>query len=622
MPYYFYTGDPDGDLTFVNVNVSTTFITLQTTRPLDYEKRPFYQLSITAVNTEEADARNTTITFNITVVDTNDNGPVFNPSLIRQSVPEDLPLNSPVITVTAVDPDSGIFGQVNYSIISNLSKPFFAINSSTGEITLQKALDRETEDIHILIIQAQDTQFSSIAEIILNVTDVNDNQPVFNPSSYSLTIVENTLVGSSIIQVFASDPDLGLNSTLFYSILSGNTNGHFSINNQTGVITLGKGLDYETITSFTLLIGLRDSGSPILQSSNNATVTINIEDVNDNFAHFDKSLYSTAIAENTAVNTLVLQVSAVDRDGTTKHKNLTFSINQTLASSMFSIDPVTGAITVKAPLDYETTKEYHFSVIATDNGTVPYQRHTNIIIYITNVNDEVPYFMPSTYNVSISEFERPGAMFLQIFGHDNDTRVLQYSITSSLPQSDFRIDPISGTLYVVNHLDRENITSYSLVIGLSDGVNVANTSASVTVIITDENDNKPQFSQAVYEGSLQENSSIGAIVLTVSATDLDIGSNAALTYSIFNSGLNDSSLYFTINSTTGVITLAKTLDYETAKEHRYDIHTLYSCGSPCSFKLPYNFVILCKLISWLLFIISIYIAFLVIYPMPMCNAQH
>ena len=563
-----FSGDPDVDLKFLNASAS--FVTLQTTRLLNYEKKSFYQLSITAVNTEEPDARNTTITFNITVIDANDNGPVFNPSLIQQTVPEDLPVGSPVATVTAIDADSGAFGIISYSIISNLTKSFFAINATNGVITLEKGLDRETEDKHILIVEARDSQFSSIAEIVLNVTDVNDNQPAFNPSSYALTIVENTLVGSSIIQMFASDPDLALNSTLVYSIHSGNTNGHFAIDNRTGVISLVKGLDYEAITSFNLLITLRDMGSPVQQSSNNASVTINIEDINDNFAHFEKTLYTASIAENTGVTTSVLQVVAVDRDGTTKHSNLTFSINQTLASSKFQIDPITGVITVKAQLDYETVREYHFSVIATDNGTVPYQRHTNIIIYITDINDEIPYFMPTSYNVTISEFARPGSMLLQVFGYDNDTKSLQYSITSQSPKSDFRIDSSAGTLLVQNYLDRENISSYSLVVGLSDGVNSASVGASITVTVTDENDNKPVFTSGVYETSLAENSSVGASVLTVSASDGDIGSNAAVTYSIFNSGLNDSSLYFTINSTTGLITLARSLDYESAKEHRYE----------------------------------------------------
>ena len=559
-------GDPDGDLRFSNA--STSLVTLQSTRPLDYEKKSFYQLSITAVNTEEPDARNTTITFNITINDANDNGPVFNPSLIQQSVPEDLAVGSPVVTVTAVDQDSGAFGIVSYRILSNLSRSFFAINSSTGVISLEKGLDRETEDRHILIIEARDSQFISVAEIVLNVTDVNDNQPVFNPSSYVLTIVENTLVGSSVVQVFASDPDLGLNSTLVYSILSGNTNGHFSIDNQTGVVSLSEALDYESITSFHLIIGLRDMGSPIQQSSNNATVTINIADINDNFAYFEKTLYTKAIAENTAISASVLQVVAVDRDGTVRHSNLTFSINQTLASSKFQIDPITGVITVKETLDYEQVKEYHFSVIATDNGTVPYQRHTNVIIYITNVNDEAPYFMPTSYNVNISEFARPGSMFLQVFGYDNDTRSLQYSITSQSPKNDFRIDLSTGTLFVQNYLDRENISSYSLVVGLGDGLNSANVSASVSITITDENDNKPRFANGLYETTLAENSSVGASVLIVSASDDDIGSNAAITYSIFNSGLNGSALFFNINSSTGLITLARPLDYETAKEHR------------------------------------------------------
>ncbi|XP_065068670.1 protocadherin Fat 4-like isoform X2 [Rhopilema esculentum] len=559
------TGDQDGDLQFSSA--STTSVRLTTTRPLNYEKKSFYQLSITAVNTGEADARNTTITFNITVIDVNDNGPVFTPALIQQPVAEDLAVGSHVITVTAVDPDTGAFDLMNYSIVSNLSSSYFAINKTTGQITLQKALDREQEDRYIIIVQARDPLFSSVAEIVLNVTDVNDNQPRFNPSSYSLDIVENTLVSSSLVQVFASDPDLGLNSTLVYSILDGNAAGHFAINSQNGVITLVIALDYEKTKSFTLLIGLRDMGSPLLQSSNNATVTINIVDINDNYAHFEKSLYTASLPETSSISTFVVQVKAVDGDGTSKHSNLTFSINQTLANSTFSINPVTGVITLKSSLDYEKVKEYHFSVIATDNGTVPYQRHTNVIVYVQDINDELPYFMPATYNVTVSEFSRPGAMVLHLFGYDNDTKALQYTISSQSPKGDFLIDSSSGSLYAKNGLDRENITSYTLSVSLSDGANSAST--TVIVNINDENDNRPIFSQTTYIVSVPENTAVSSFIILVQASDLDIGSNSAITYSIFNSGLNDSSLFFSINSSTGAISLAKPLDYEQDRVHHF-----------------------------------------------------
>lgn len=561
------TGDENLDLQFSNA--STTIVSLTTKRPLDYEVKNFYQLSITAVNMEEPDARNTTITFNITVIDLNDNGPKFNPDIVSISVPEDLAVGSVVVSLTAVDPDGGVFGKVNYSIVGNFSRPFFNINSSTGQIELIQALDRETEDTYVIIVQARDLSFSAVAEVVVHVTDVNDNQPRFDPSSYSINIVENTIVGTTIVQVFASDPDLALNSSLIYGIVDGNSDGHFSINNRTGVITLKKGLDYETKTAFVLTINLRDEGSPVLMSSNNATVTIAIIDINDNFAHFEKSLYTTTIAETVNISSFVLQVKAVDRDGTDVHKNLSFSINQTLASNAFQIDPTTGNITVKSLLDYEQVKEYHFSVIATDTGAVPYTRHTNVIIYIQDINDETPYFMPTNYNITLSEFARPGAFVLQTFGYDNDSKSLQYNIVSQSPKSDFLMQFTTGSLYVKNDLDRENITMYTLSVSLSDGVNTASTPATVTIHISDENDNRPVFTSATYTTSLSENSSIGVTVLNVSATDLDIGSNAAITYSILHTGLNDSSLFFTINSTTGVIKLAKSLDFETVKVHRF-----------------------------------------------------
>ncbi len=402
------------------------------------------------------------------------------------------------------------------------------------------------------------------------MTDVNDNRPTFNPSNYSLNVVENILPTSSIIQVFASDPDLGANSTLVYSIASGNENGHFSIDSSTGVITLVKALDYETNQTFTLMIALTDLGSPMLQSSVNATVTINVVDINDNFAHFEKSLYTAVVAENSNISSFVVQVAATDKDGTMKNRNLTYSFNQTLAINHFDIDANTGVITLKSKLDYETRKEFHFYVIATDTGDVPYTRTTNVIVYVGDVNDELPYFLPTEYNITISEFSRPGTFVLQLFGFDNDTSAsLQYSITSQSPKNDFAVNSVSGALYTNFDLDRENITMYSLTISLSDGVNAASLPASVTIHVTDENDNKPTFQQNNYKAYMYENSTIGSFVVTVKADDIDMGSNAALTYSILYTGLNDSSQFFSINSSTGSIYLQKGLDYETQMVHRF-----------------------------------------------------
>ena len=567
---YFYSGDAFGD--FVISNASTSSLTIATTRPLDYEKKSFYSLYITAVNTEEQGAKNTTIIFNVTVIDLNDNPPSFQPSIVRASVPENLAVGSMVVKMTAVDPDSPGFAVITYSIISNLTRSIFEINSTTGVISLMKSLDRETEDTYFLIVLAKDQLYSAVAEVVLNVADVNDNRPKFSPETYSLNVVENIPTASSIVQVFASDPDLGFNASMSFSISAGNNEGYFSINSTTGVVTLVKALDYERNTSFTLVVSLVDQGSPVLQASVNATITINVLDVNDNFAQFETSLYTARIAENTNLSTSVLQVKTIDKDGTTLNKNLTFSINQTLASNFFMIDQHTGVISVKAKLDYESVREYHFSVLATDSGVVPHVRHTNIIIYITDANDERPYFKPTSYNVTVSEFARPGALAVHLFGFDNDTtKSLQYSIISQTPKQDFSIDQSSGALVVQQVLDRENITMYVLSIALSDGVNSAATPATVTVYISDENDNRPVFVQSQYTKSMYENATVGATVVTVQSTDADMGSNAALTYSILYTGLNDSSLFFSINSSTGVISLAKALNYEMQKVHHFAV---------------------------------------------------
>ncbi|XP_025832861.1 cadherin-related tumor suppressor-like [Agrilus planipennis] len=306
----------------------------------------------------------------ITVLDKNDSPPSFKETSLKFSVSEDLSPGQPVSTISADDPDT--IGTLEYTLLPG-HEGHFSLNKSTGVLKLAEPLDRETKELYKLSVRASDGIQYTDAIITIQVTDTNDNTPVFSESAYSFDIPENAGRGSKVGQIKATDPDLGINAQVTYTVISDWANDIFSLNPQTGVFTLTARLDYEEVT-----------------------------DTNDNTPVFSESAYSFDIPENAGRGSKVGQIKATDPD-LGINAQVTYTVISDWANDIFSLNPQTGVFTLTARLDYEEVQHYILVVQAQDAGHPPLSSTVTIYCNVLDLNDNAPLFDPMSYSNEIFE---------------------------------------------------------------------------------------------------------------------------------------------------------------------------------------------------------------------------
>ena len=286
---------------------------INTTTSLNFEETAVYNLTVTASDSKFSAHVNVIIQ----VVDVNDNRPSFDKSSYVASVAENSHVLTSVVTISASDPDP--FGRLTYSIESaqpgNRSDAF-SVDFSSGVITTADVLDRESIDTYVLQVKVTDggePALSGFATVTINVTDQNDNPPVFNVSSFQATIPENSDIASFVVKIQAGDADLGSNARISYFINSSNDMSAFAIDPDTGIISINKKLDRENISNYLLKCVAIDHGQPQL-SSMPVAVHVSLSDVNDNAPAFLQSVYAVNVSEDVTSGTVVEEVVAVDPD--------------------------------------------------------------------------------------------------------------------------------------------------------------------------------------------------------------------------------------------------------------------------------------------------------------------
>ena len=318
------------------------------------------------------------------------------------SVAENSATGTAVGTVVATDPDLASLsnGTLTYAIASNTGG-VFAINSTTGAITVAGALDYEATDEYTLVVTVADggsPSLSDMATITITVMDENEASTV---SDDAFSVAETSAIGTEVGvgTVTATDPDqTSPNNTLTYAITGGDTGGAFAINSTTGEITVASALDFETTDEYTLEVTVTDGGSPSQTST--ATLTITVTDVNEAPTASDAPF---SVAENSATGTAVGTVVATDPDlASLSNGTLMYTITGGNTGNVFAINSTTGAMTVADVLDYETTASYSLVVTVTDGGSPSLSSTAMLTITVTDVSDQVPIF---TSNASVTVLE-------------------------------------------------------------------------------------------------------------------------------------------------------------------------------------------------------------------------
>ncbi|XP_070819276.1 protocadherin gamma-A5-like isoform X47 [Chaetodon trifascialis] len=363
-------------------------------KPLDREKQEQISLVLTAVDGGEPQMSGTILII-ITVLDANDNAPVFTQPTYKATVTENSPKGTVVATVTASDADEGSNGKITYSITNTLDdvSKVFEVNDGTGEVTLIGKIDfEESRNFQINLLASDEGGLTDSCKLIVDVQDMNDNKPAIDIMSKSTVISEDAKLNTVVTMINIEDKDSGENGKVqcFISenvpfILKTSTNNFYSL-------VTDSDLDRETASEYNITVTCSDEGVPSLSSS--VTLTLQISDVNDNAPVFERSSYEAYIVENNTPGLSIFTVKATDADWN-QNARVSYiledsSVNGVPVSSYVSVSADSGVIHAVRSFDYEQIKDFHFRVKAQDGGSPPLSSNVTVKITIQDQNDNPP----------------------------------------------------------------------------------------------------------------------------------------------------------------------------------------------------------------------------------------
>ncbi|KHJ90244.1 cadherin domain protein, partial [Oesophagostomum dentatum] len=584
-----------GNTTLFSINSATGEVLVLA--PLDREETTEHFL--TAQATDSGSPRlSATSEIKITVLDDNDNAPEFDQPYYIVHVRENSKIGTEVLHVNATDKDEGRNGLIRYSL---LGESPFSIDPVTGAITIAGEVDREASSRYHMRIQATDygkyKRQISIAYLTVIIDDGNDNNPVIrnkfldvyipndlragdvvyvvdavdsdedntlfynltgkslgDKAYYSITVAvfdagglntsasftfyvddyrkfpkwiatqsEANLIENSFGEIFQFKAQSPRNGSYFitYSILSGN-DGSFSIDPLSGQLSISSELDRERRSIYRLWMAATDSDSPAKTSL--TSISVVVEDKNDNSPVFDKVIYAAEILENSDAQQLVC-VSAFDSD-LGKNAKISYSIASGNLAEAFTIDSSTGCIKTMRSLDREETSNYRLAVLATDHGVPPLNAEALVKVEVLDEDDNAPKFS-HLFHAEVYEDLKVGSPVLLISATDpdeHDNHTFSIDNETDIP---FSIDNRTGQIWLRQPLDREKESSYRLRVRVSDGTWTVQTGAAISVL--DVNDNAPVFEKNQYV-LIVNGSQVGQAVGWIHAFDADDGINGNVSY--------------------------------------------------------------------------------------------
>ncbi|XP_042192779.1 protocadherin-15b [Callorhinchus milii] len=536
-------------------------------KPLDKESTDRYILIVTA-----SDGRpdsTSTATVNIVVTDVNDNDPIFDPIFLRNFTVLEEEANALVGQVRAADADAGMNGQIRYSL-GNYNGIFRI--TSNGSIYTTTPLDRETQDAYDLIVEASDGAVDprrSTLTVPVRVLDIDDNSPIFSQSSYTVTLPENNSPGIVILQLKATDVDLGSNVT--YRIRNQESMELFSVNRWTGELSILQSVDYETLSatdaSYTFVVEALDSGGSMPPGL--ATVTVQIKDMNDHTPEFSKPIYKGMVAPDALKGTLIATVSAEDKDppgGPASRIRYKVDMAHTqYSASIFDVEEDTGRVLTRVNLNEEPSSIFELVVIAFDDGEPVKFNSTTVVITVLQPS-VIPRFTQEEYRPPpVSEGARIGTTVVTVTAAAINQTIV-YSIIAGNDGGKFKIDERTGVITTNNTLDYETTKSFEIRIQ-ADPLQLVRSNlrvpsrtntAKVFIEVQDENDHAPVFTRPLYLGGVAEDAKTFTSVLQVEIEDQDTGNYSAVQYRLIIPPSKDGKDGFVIEAYTGLIKSAIT----------------------------------------------------------------
>lgn len=524
---YIVTGG-NGSSNFV-INKSDGWVAVN--KPLKIGPGAIYQLVIRAVD-RGVPPQYDEVTATIVVAGENRFSPVFTALSYQVIVPENEPIGSTILVVSASDNDDGPNGMVRYSISGGNERKEFAVDAQSGTVTILQPLDYDVIQEYHLNVTAEDLGFmarNAVAMLRVTLTDINDNQPIFNQTEYHAYLLENSPAKTFVYKAHATDKDSPKNAIIQYTITGGSGKDLFVIDSYTGVVTSKVSFDYEEQNKYQIIITASNPDSPM---SGVSKITVHITGVNEFYPRFVQPVFHFDVSESAEMGTTVGSIQATDKDSGEDGKVYYLLVGSSNDKG-FSINADTGIMYVSRNLDRETQSRVVLTVMAKNFGGIRGNDtdEAQVIISIQDGNDP-PEFLMGSYEAGVSEGAILGTKVASVKAVDKDVRPQNnqfgYSIIGGNVDQAFKIDPQTGQIETSRKLDREKTPTYSLTIGAIDtGIPPQTGTTLVKIQLSDINDNGPTFEASNLVGSVSENEPPGTSIMTLSATDPDLPPNGA-----------------------------------------------------------------------------------------------
>ncbi|XP_069027583.1 protocadherin beta-16-like [Embiotoca jacksoni] len=473
-------------------------------------------------------------------------------------------------------------------IYTGNTEEYIELKRERGVLLIKERIDRESLcgqtmpcALHFQMILENPMEFYTVT---VEITDINDNPPTFERREMKYELPESALIGARFVLEKAIDNDVGVNGLNSYTLKPSDNFALKTVSRGDGTkhveMVLQTPLDREKHEHLSLILTALDGGEP--QLSGTMQIIITVLDVNDNPPVCSKSEYKASVTENDPVGTVITTVKATDVDKGINGK-VTYMIPKSAAANLFQIDADYGVLTLTGNVDYEKRRLYELDVQVSDQGG--FSDACKVIVDVTDANDNPPSINIMSKSNTLSENMKPGTVVTMLNIQDPDSNE-NGKVTCVLNENTpFVIKSSTNNFFTVvtdSELDRERDSEHNITVTCSDeGVPSLSSSVTLTLQISDVNDNAPVFERSSYEAYIVENNTPGVSIFTVKARDADWNQNARVSYILEDSSVNGVpvSSYVSVSADSGVIHAVRSFDYEQIKDFQFRVKA-QDGGSP------------------------------------------
>ncbi|XP_026310247.1 protocadherin alpha-1 isoform X15 [Piliocolobus tephrosceles] len=492
---------------------------LELRKSLDREETPELRLLLTATDGGKPELQGT-VELLITVLDVNDNAPLFDQAVYRVHLLETTANGTLVTTLNASDADEGVNGEVVFSFDSAISRDIqekFQVDSSSGEIRLIDKLDYEETKSYEIQVKAVDKgspPMSNHCKVLVKVLDVNDNAPELAVTSLYLPIREDAPLSTVIALITVSDRDSGANGQVTCSLMPHVPFKLVSTFKNYYSLVLDSALDRESLSVFELVVTARDGGSPSLWAT--ASVSVEVADVNDNAPAFAQPEYTVFVKENNPPGCHIFTVSARDADAQ-ENALVSYSlverrVGERALSSYVSVHAESGKVYALQPLDHEELELLQFQVSARDAGVPPLGSNVTLQVFVLDENDNAPALLaPRVGGTSgavselVPRLVGAGHVVAKVRAVDADSGYnawLSYELQPAAggARIPFRVGLYTGEISTTRVLDEADLSRYRLLVLVKDHGEPALTATATVLVTLVESGQEPKASSRASVG--------------------------------------------------------------------------------------------------------------------------